>query len=194
LGDDLVSAMQAIQDLGVESNTITPTEVSNDDKAAIRKGLTAAHDAIEEMYKEVSEKVHEVVESQTEKKKKSHHRLLASEMPSRPHSVDQKKKGCHGKKGKASMKLWAQEEKVQGTSAFDNAKQWGQELYQDLSSIDFSDAATKIAETPDALCAVGAGFFGGLILLTIVAFIAKAHHKRIQLAESDDEEVVNEKQ
>jgi hypothetical protein len=193
LGDDLVSAMQAIQDLGVESNTITPAEVSNDDKAAIHKGLTAAHDAIEQMYKEVSEKVHQVVESQAEKKK-SHHRLLASEMPSRPHAVDPKKKGCHGKKGKASMKLWAQEQKIQETSAFDNAKQWGQELYQDLSSIDFKDAANKIAETPDALCAVGAGFFGGLILLTIVAFIAKAHHKRIQLAESDDEEVVSEKQ
>ncbi|CEP24901.1 unnamed protein product [Cyberlindnera jadinii] len=115
--------------------------------------------------------------------KDPHHRLI-TDYPNAPHAVSPHRAGKKGCKG---FKVSTDE-----ISTVETIKQWGEDVVEGVKSIDFADSAKRIAESPEAICAVASGFLGGFFILGLIAIFAKLHARRLQQIRLEDEEL-NEK-
>lgn len=204
LGDDIVSALQAIEVLGVDMpSTIppiahaaaAPSAQEAEGLVEIREGLESTQEFIQEAYAHVTEKAQELmdqyakgVEGIPTQEKHKYHRLLVSDVPRQPHAVAFRGKKTHGCGKKKFLKALKEDDQQ---DTVESIKSWGQDLYEDVSSIDIKDAFKVLGE-PDVMSAVGDAFFAGMFLVTLVAVILR--HRKKQLIKLADEETEEEEE
>lgn len=84
--------------------------------------------------------------------------------------------------------------------ALDQVKEFSQNLYEDVSNIDFKESFYGITEDEGALCAIAGGLLGGVTFLAVAGGVAQVIKRakranKVQLPEDDEEAtVLTEKQ
>lgn len=207
----------AVEDLSAESQEGLETL-----KQHAAEFVNQAKEFLDQTYNEAAERVHNLIESETDGETHSEEPKEQLRQPKNFKGPHQGRKGGvqmaqserpaavvhklqnHGVKPHARMPCGGKANGFRGTKHHQDSgmvqsvKQFSNDLYQDVSSINFKQSFSNIASNEEAMSYILGGLTSGVFMLAILTFLAHIANRRnraIQLSEEDDDEsrVLSEK-